>query len=132
MIKKYFRLSLSLAIGCLLVANSALAAGGLVPCSGPDCTPCYFLQLVSNITLFLVKDVTAPLAGLLFLVGGIMMVAAGGSEERFKKGKKIFANTAIGVVIVLASWAIVNTLITTLGSSVEGFNPGSWWSVSCQ
>jgi|SRR3989338_11321664 len=116
----------------LFLAVSPVSAAGLVPCSGPDCNPCSLLQLISNVVNFIVLDITMPLAGLLFLIGGIMMVAAGGSEERFKKGKKVFVDTVIGVLIILGSWVIVNTLITTFGSSVEGFVPINWWNVKCK
>ena len=118
--------------GVSLFVLPVFAADGLVPCSGPNCTVCSFLQLISNVIMFIVRDITAPLAGLLFLIGGIMMVSAGGSEARLKKGKEIFKNTAIGVLIILASWAIVNTLITTFGSNVAGFVPGNWWQVNCR
>ena len=116
----------------LVVALPVWAADGLVPCSGPDCDLCKFLQLISGLIFFLVKNIMPPLAGLLFLIGGIMMVIAGGSEERLKKGKDILKSTAIGVLIVLASWAIVNTLITTLGAKVAGFVPSNWWTVKCK
>lgn len=133
--KIYFKkiLTVSLLTGFLFLAfGSAEAASGLVPnCQGSSCTPCHFLQLISNVLVFVVKSIVAPLAGLLFLVGGIMMVSAGGSEERFKKGKEMFKNVAIGVIIILASWAIVNTLITTLGVYIQGFVPSSWWTVKC-
>ncbi|MDD2753171.1 MAG: hypothetical protein PHT44_00960 [Candidatus Portnoybacteria bacterium] len=124
-------------VGLFAIGYSLLAAwpvyAALVPaCRGASCTPCNFLQLISNIVMFLVRDVTAPLAGLLFLIGGIMMIWAGGDETRYKKGKDTFKSTAIGVLIVLASWAIVNTLITTFGTSVAGFVPGNWWTVNCR
>jgi len=122
-----------LIVNCfLLVIASPVSAAGLVPCSGPDCNACSLLQLISNVINFIVLDITMPLAGLLFLIGGIMMVAAGGSEEWFKKGKKVFLDTVIGVLIILGSWVIVNTLITTFGSSVEGFVPINWWNVKCE
>jgi hypothetical protein len=112
----------------------AQAAGGLIPC-GPGkapCTICHVFELIKNIINFLVIYVTAPLAGLLFLWGGIMMITSGGSEDKFKKGKTMFVNTVIGAVIVLASWAIVNTLITTLASNTSGVNVVNWWVVNCQ
>ncbi|MBU2036934.1 pilin [Patescibacteria group bacterium] len=131
--KNLFKVTLLFVLSySFLAALPVSAADGLVPCAGPDCDMCKFLQLISNITLFIVKNITAPLAGLLFLISGIMMVSAGGSEARLKKGKDILKNTAIGVLIVLASWIIVNTLITTLGASVTGFVPGNWWTVRCQ
>ncbi|HRY52880.1 MAG TPA: pilin [Candidatus Portnoybacteria bacterium] len=121
-----------LVIGFAFFVIWPVEAAGLLPnCRAASCTPCHFLQLISNVLLFVVKNIVAPLAGLLFLIGGIMMVSAGGSEERFKKGKEMFKNVAIGVLIILASWAIVNTLITTFGTSVDGFVPGNWWRVNC-
>lgn len=111
---------------------SSASAAGVVPCRGATCTPCQFLVLVSNVINFMIRDLAFPLAGLLFLIGGIWMVAAGASEENYKKGKTIVVNTLIGLVIVLAAWAIVNTLIITVGSSTAGIQVESWWKVSCQ
>lgn len=109
-----------------------VAAAPLVPCNGPDCRPCHLLLLVKNIINFAVFQVMAPLAGLAFLIGGIMMVAAAGSEARYQKGKKVIKNALIGVIIVMASWIVVNTLITTLGGSVDGFQAVNWYEVQCQ
>jgi hypothetical protein len=132
-IKTFFIL---FAISYLLLAIYPVQAA-LVPCSGLNCTVCDLFALLGNITNFILKDVMPPLAGLLFLVGGIMMVAAGGSEERFKKGKTILTNTLIGVVIILAAWVVINTLITTLGQAYNfgslHYNPVDWWKgMSCQ
>ncbi|TSC53779.1 MAG: hypothetical protein LiPW39_68 [Parcubacteria group bacterium LiPW_39] len=127
--------SILLAISYLLLAIYPVQAA-LVPCSGLNCTVCDLFALLGNITNFILKNVMPPLAGLLFLVGGIMMVAAAGSEERFKKGRTILVNTLIGVVIVLAAWVVINTLITTLGKSLKvgnvSYNPADWWrGMSC-
>ncbi len=131
--------SMLLAISYLLLAIYPVQAA-LVPCGGPSqpaCTVCHLFALLGNITNFILKDVMPPLAGLFFLVGGIMMVAAGGSEERYKKGKTILVNTLIGVVIVLAAWVVINTLITALGQSLSvgnaSYNPADWWKgMSCR
>jgi len=123
------------ALSVVLFFAQTAAAAGLVPCSGGyDCTLCDLLKLIVNIANFMVKDVLPPLAGLLFLIGGIMMVVSAGSEERYKKGKQVLVNTAIGVVIVLGSWVIVNTIIVTLGKNVDTFQADSWWNpnISCR
>ena len=77
----------------------------------------------------MLKSIVAPLAGLMFLVGGIMIVSDGGSGNRMKKGKEIIKNTLIGAVIALSAWAIVNTLIMAFGSGQISSN---WWSVQCK
>lgn len=123
-----------LAVIFLFQAFSVSAAGLLPDCSGPSCTPCLLLQLISNVANFLVKNIMAPLAGLLFLIGGIMMIAAGGSEARFKKGKEIFINTAFGAIIVLASWLLVNTLIVAMVEYAGGdsYDPTHWYKIQCK
>ena len=112
----------------LLSIIPAAQAAGLVPCNGPDCTVCHVFKLVVNITEFLFKQVALPLAGLMFLVGGIIMMLSAGSEARYKKGKDILINTLIGLVIVLAAFAIVNTLIMFFA---DGTIANGWWRV-CQ
>jgi hypothetical protein len=123
----------------LLAGNFASAAvfTGLVPCGPghtdyPVCTVCHLFMLISNIVDFITRTLMPPLAGLLFLAGGIMIIAAGASEKNYQTGKTIIINTAIGVFIVLAAWAIVHTLITTIGvTQVGDFVPGKWYQVNC-
>lgn len=115
-------------------ALSVFAATDLVPCSGTSddpCTVCHLLKLADNIYDFALKTVMAPLAGLLFLIGGIMMLAAGGSEERYGKGKQIIKMAAIGAVIALTSWLLVNALINAIGKSAGNFSPTTWYSFEC-
>jgi len=113
-------------LASLFLAIPVAQAAGLVPCSGPDCRPCHLFKLIVNITEFLFKQIALPLAGLMFLVGGIMMMLSGGNEARFKKGKEILINTLFGLVIVLAAFAIVNSLITFFAS---GTIANGWWQV---
>ena len=46
----------------------------------------------------------------------------------YKKGKEILVNALFGLVIVLAAFAIVNTLIMFFASG--SFSSG-WWQVNC-
>lgn len=103
----------------------ASQAAGLVPCEGTDCKVCHLFKLVTNIIEFLFKQIALPLAGLMFLIGGIMMISSGGTETRYKKGKEILVNTLIGLVIVLSAFAIVNTLIMFFASG-EFANGWRW------
>ena len=114
-----------LALGWAATASAA----GLVPCRGSGCTPCYLMKMVSDIINFMTLDVAFPLAGLLFLIGGLMMVMSSASENNYKKGKTIIVNTLIGVVIVVAAWAIINTLIVTIGSNIGGVQVEKWWNI---
>ncbi len=127
---KIFKNLISAIILIFFLVN-LVSAAGLVPCSGINCTVCHFFVLLKNIIDFLVKMVMPPLAGLMFLIGGIMMLSGGASEDNYKKGKGIMKNALIGVVIVLSSWVIVNTLIVFFGRSIDNFQVDSWFKVRC-
>ena len=127
-----------LSIGLLLPIAAPASAAGFVPCTGTGangttkCDVCQIFEMISNIYGFIVKIIMPILAGLLFLWGGIMMVFAGASEESYKKGSAIFKNTAIGVIIVLISWLVVNTILVEFVRSSSSFSPGAWWQgVKC-
>lgn len=133
MVKKYYKKALLLlfVVCCLSFVALPAVAAGLVPCTGSDCTICHFLKMIHDVLFFVVYKIVAPLAGLLFLIGGIMMMLSGASEDWLKKGKELCKNTLIGILIILSSWVIVNTLITTFGVRVGGFIPSSWNEVNC-
>lgn len=94
-------------------------AQGLVPCGGPQdpCTICDFGILIINITNFLIQNIAVPLAGLMILVGGLMIMFGAASEEKVKTGKKILTNAIFGVIIVFIAWLLVDTAIKVLTGS---------------
>jgi hypothetical protein len=51
------------------------------------------------------------LATLMIIYGGILYVTAAGNEENAKKGKTIIMYAAVGIIIILLSYAIVNTIL---------------------
>lgn len=51
---------------------------------------------------------------ILLLVGGIMYLTSMGDEETSKKAKKLMVDAVIGMVLVLAAWAIGTWVITQL------------------
>lgn len=61
-----------------------------------------FLSKITNFVLFL----AAPIASIMVLVGGFMMITAGGDPEKFSKGKKTLLYAAIGFVVVLLANAV--------------------------
>lgn len=57
-----------------------------------------------------------------------MILLSGARPEWISTGKKIFWNTFIGVVIIYASWLVVNTLIQSFGPDRA---KGSWFRFTC-
>lgn len=99
-------------------------AAGLVPCGGPgqsDCTICSLFVGVKNIVDFLTLDIAIPLAVVILIYGGVMLLTSGGSEEKIKKGKTALRAAVWGLLIVFAAWLIIATI---LGNLVQtGYKP---------
>lgn len=106
--------------------------GPIVPCGitslgQPPCNLCYIGVAIMNLTDFLLYYVALPATALLIAAGGIILLIAGPSENLHTLGKNILTSTIIGIIIVLAAWIIVDTVIKVL--TVKDFNltgePGS-------
>lgn len=51
---------------------------------------------------------------ILFLVGGIMYLTAMGNPEQSEKSRKLLIDAVVGLVIVLAAWAIGSWVLNTI------------------
>ncbi len=105
--------------------------GSLVPkgCQegGPlSCGLCQFFELASNIINFIVFCLTPPVAGLMIVISGLILVF-GGSESARTYGKKVLTTAVVAIVIIYASWLLINTIIQLIG----GANQGSWYQYQC-
>ena len=56
----------------------------------------------------------------IILYGGFMWMTAGGNEDRVAKAKKIIISGAIGLIIVLAAFAIVTFVIEITENAING------------
>ncbi len=74
------------------------------------------------------------LLGVIFLIlilyAGFLWMTAGGNEEQLTKAKNLLKNSAIGLAIVLAAYAITYFVIGWLGWSLydTGMGLGTPWS----
>lgn len=71
-------------------------------------------RIVDFILLFL-----GLIAVIMIIYGGFLYVTSAGNEENVGKGKKILIYAAIGIVIILISFALVNTLLGAANTSRE-------------
>src|SRR4030042_5621775 len=99
----------------------------LVPCNGLECKPCHFFAGFSNLINFIVFTLTPPAAFVMITASGLILIF-GGSESAKTMGKKMFTSVVIGLLIIYASWLIVNTIIQEIAP--QGL-PGPWYSYSC-
>lgn len=66
-------------------------------------------QNILNYSIFL----AVVLSAFLFAYAGWSMLTAGGNTEVYQKGKRVFANVLIGLIIILAGWIVIDTLLRT-------------------
>lgn len=63
---------------------------------------------------------------LFFVIGGFMWIFSGGNSDRVNTGKKIMINTVIGILIVLTSWLVVQTILTSISDeTLQGLDGSS-------
>ncbi len=75
-----------------------------------------FIQTVVNYAL----SFLGLFAVIMVIYGGVLYVLSRGDEDMASKGKKTISYSAIGILIVLGSFAIVNTLIQAGGGDGAG------------
>lgn len=94
----------------LIFANQAMAI------AQPPGVPYTFSSLGQSVrTIFSVIILVAAIAFvILFLVGGIQYLTASGNEETSGKARKLLLDAIVGLVIVLAAWAIGGWVINQL------------------
>ena len=108
------------------LAYAGIHTGPIVPCGGSgqaDCTLCHLWNLGSNIINFISFNLAIPFATILFVVAGILFLVSGGNEQKISLAKSIFTNVIIGLVIIFASWLLIDTLFKTI---VDGSVVGAW------
>jgi hypothetical protein len=107
-------------------------AAGLVPdCEGASCGSCHLVQLGNNVLKWLIGVLFVVFA-ILIAVGGFEMVTSGGNPAAKTSAKSKITNALIGILILLAGWLLVDTLIRGLLSDGSGKIDGRfWYEVEC-
>ncbi|MBI5079350.1 hypothetical protein HZB06_01575 [Candidatus Wolfebacteria bacterium] len=125
-----FKLFIFVFLFAVLTFASSTANADLLPCTGLGCAKlgfCGFGMLGKNIIDFMLYTLVMPLAAIMIVYGGIMMMIAGGNESRFASGKSAATSAVIGLVIALLAWLIVDTIIKV----ITGGSFGPWNKISC-
>jgi hypothetical protein len=92
----------------------------IVPCNGVDCTICDLATLAQNIInagVFIFVFVSA----LMFAYAGFLYLTSSVSDK-VSQAKSIFGNVTLGLIVLLAAWLVVDTLM----KSVLGGSFGPW------
>ncbi len=130
-----FALGLGIGIANSLTVETgfAQAQGGLItasdrPATLINATTRYVgsfrsaITMIVNYFLFFLGLV----ATIMIIYGGFLYITAGGDDAGAEKGKKILMYAAIGLIVVLISYAVVNTILAAGSQTDPGTvnNPG--------
>jgi len=105
---------------------------GLVPCGGDGqeaCQMCHSVQLINEVTAWLV-GLLSVVAAVMFVIAGLRIVTAQGNPSVLKDAKSMIVNVAIGFVIVLTAWLLIDLLLKTLLGDGE-VAAGPWNTIAC-
>lgn len=79
-----------------------------------DCELNDFVRVFTKI-YDMIFGVIGSLTLLMFVVGGVMFLTSGGSQEKVAKGKKVIVSSIVGLAIVFSSFMIVEYVLKALG-----------------
>lgn len=92
---------------------------GLITCDGieVECTFEKLLLLVNKVLRFLIFVIGVPIVTLSFVYAGFLMVTSGGNPSKKDEAKSIIGNATLGLIVLLAAWLIVRTVLLVFGYS---------------
>ncbi len=85
------------------------------------CSVCTVFTLSQNVLNFIYWDISVPIATVMLLWAGFLMVISGlsGSPGQYQKGKDIITRTLIGICLVFFAWLAIDTLIKVVAGRVS-------------
>ena len=105
--------------------TSTLLTKGLVPCD-KGCGFNDFMALINKVIKFILYGMVIPIAAIMFAYSGFLMFTAGGEAAGARtRAKSIFFSVVWGLIIAVAAFLIIRTILSILGYSGSwiGFNP---------
>ena len=110
----------------------AICTGSLVPCGGEGnpCQFCHIFVLINNVISFILTCLAPIIAGLMLVIGGLYLLAAGPSPENVSKAKSVITSAVIGLVIIFVAWVFLNTFLAAIGVA-DWTGLTTWWKIKC-
>ncbi len=103
---------------------------GLIPCGTENdpCDACDFWQMLLNLYNLLL-GLAGIVAVIFMVVNGFQYVVAVGDEEMIGKAKEGLKKAIIGLLLIGASYVIINTILVAMQFNLDG--EAKWGSVPC-
>lgn len=106
--------------------NMVLAQGFVTCQDGGACNFCHLMSMVNDLVEWVII-VGTMFTVLILAYAGFLLIVSQGDARALAKGKKIFFQCLIGILIMLAAWTLVDTTI----KMVAGGELGMWNEVQC-
>ena len=100
----------------------------LITCDGPDCDLCDLAQLGQNI-LNAAIYLAVFMSAVLFAYAGFEALTSGGNAAKYNKARSVFTNVAIGLIIILVAWLVVDVTMKTFVPQSGTWGP---WNKVCE
>lgn len=111
--------------------TQAVTSGNFLTCDGVDCSACNVVDLANRLITWLVGVLFVVFA-VLAVRAGFNLVTSGGSPGALTAAKDNLVNAFVGLLIMLAAWIIVDTLMRGLNVTDGRGGPFPWSEVQCQ
>jgi hypothetical protein len=98
----------ALILSSVLIANHAIAVDVSINITNPIATSDFSILLTNFLKWLL--SVAGSLALLMLITGGVFYVTSSGNDQRVETAKKMITWTLLGLILILASYAIIITI----------------------
>lgn len=138
--KSFFILGILFIVGLVFTfpeTISATTTAGIVTCDGYNipCDTCKLTEMV-NTGIKLLFGAVGLIFAVIMMKAGLGLTTSGGNQAALEAAKRAFQNAIIGLLIIMAAWLLVDTLMRTLlkddgdlGATFTGWGP--WSEVRC-
>lgn len=113
--------------------NVQVDSGSGVTTVRNECTICDLQALAQNLlNWFVVFSIIV--AAVLFVYAGVLYVMSPGNPAHVAKGHRVFLNTLLGIVIILAAYLLIDVVMKTLLPGEDGkvYEIGPWNKILCE
>lgn len=102
----------------------------MVPCGGPgqeQCQTCDVVVLINNVIVWILGFLTL-LSVIVIVYIGFLFVTSQGQSSAIQKGKSMFVNIFIGLIITFIAWIVIDLFMNGL---LDANVSGPWNVVQC-
>lgn len=91
-----------------------ISSGTIIPCTN-KCTVSDIFRFINRVIVFFFKTILIPIFVLLIMHAGYKYITAEGNPSKKADLKKLLWNLVGGLLLILGSWLIVRTILTSVG-----------------